>query len=230
MKNIIAVILISFLALNTYGQEEEMKPAKERNKESEKGGFKKDHLFTGGGIELSFANTSFVGGANPVIGYSINKWVDAGLGINFSYYSNRHVIYEVYQAGISTGQYIVSDDKERQTILGPIAFARVYPIKFLFVQAQGELNFISQKIIYPDATPNYKTNHTVPSLLVGAGYCSGRQGVGDLFYYISLSVDVLKNKNSPYVEQISNGKVNILPIIRAGLQIPLFQGKGKRDY
>lgn len=220
MKNIIAVILISLLALNTYGQDEEMKPRKEKESQSE-GGFQKDHLFTGGGIELSVANSTFVVGASPVLGYSINKWLDAGIVLNFSYLSDRHITY--YDP--NTGLYYSSDDKLHRTDFGPGAFVKFYPLKFLFIQAQGEVNFASQKIIYPNSLPNDKTHTTAPSLLIGAGYCSGREGVGDMFYYISLSVDVLNDRNSPYVEQISNNKLNKLPILRAGIQIPLFQGR-----
>lgn len=194
----------------------------QENENEEKGPwFKKERLFTGGGLQLSFSNNTFIVGASPVLGYSINKWLDAGISFNFTYYSNRHVVY--YNP--NTGFYFTSDDKLRQTLLGPGAFVRAYPVKFIFVQAQSEMNFISEKLIYADGTPNKKDHFEVPSLLLGAGYCSGREGIGDLFYYISVSIDVLKNKNSPYVEQISNGNVNILPIIRAGLQIPLFQGK-----
>ncbi len=218
MKNVIVLVLACFLSINLFAQEKEMEAV---NESDEKKGFKMENLFTGGGIQLSFSGSTFIAGASPVLGYSINKWLDAGVVVNFTYYSNRHITY--YSPG--TGLYYSSDDKLRQTLFGPGAFVKVYPVKFLFLQAQGEINFISQKIIYADNFPTEKTKYNVPSLLVGAGYCNGRQGVGDLFYYISLLVDVAKDKNSPYVEQISNGKVNILPIIRAGLQIPLFQGK-----
>ena len=216
MKNIIVVILVTFFSLNVFAQDE--------NTET-KHGFKKDHLFTGGGLQLSFSNYTFIGGANPVFGYSFNKLFDAGIGVNFTYASNRHVIYQYVSQGVPTGEYLISDDKAKQTIAGPLAFAKFYPVKFLFIQGQGEANFISQKTIYADGGPIERHHYTVPSLLLGAGYCSGRENVGDFFYYLSVSLDVLKRKNSPYVEEISNGHINILPVIRAGLQIPLFQGR-----
>ena len=218
MRIFVALILSVALSVSLHAQEKEMETVDENE---EKRGFRKENLFTGGGIQLSFSGSTFIGGARPGLGYSINKWLDAGGGINFTYFSNRHITY--YSPG--TGLYYSSDDKLRQTLFGPGVFARVYPVKFLFLQAQGEMNFISQKIIYAANYPSEKTNYNVPSLLVGAGYCNGREGVGNLFYYLSLMVDVIKDRNSPYVEQISNGKVNMLPIIRAGLQIPLFQGR-----
>ena len=219
MKNIIAVMLISLLAFNTYGQEEEMKPTKERNEDSEKGGFKKDHLFTGGGVDLSFSSYDFVIGASPILGYSFNKWFDAGIGINFTYISEREAYVDAYGNEYATG------NKIHQTDIAPIAFARFYPLKFLFIQAQGEQNIITQKYISGSGLPSEKQKFDATSLLLGAGYCSGRQGVGDFFYYISLSVDVLKNRYSPYVQRALNGDVNILPILKAGIQVPLFQGR-----
>lgn len=224
MKKIFVLIVISFFTVNMNAQEKKTEKEEETAEETPRSGFKKENLFTGGGIQLSLSSSTFIIGASPVLGYSINKWLDAGILLNFTYYSNRHVTY--YSRG--TGLYYISDDKLKQTVLGPGIFAKFYPLKFLFIQAQGELNFISERFIYANGQPTDKTNYTVPSLLVGAGYCSGRQGIGDLYYYVSLLFDVAQNSNSPYVEQILNGKVNVLPILRAGLQIPLFQGKRGR--
>ena len=184
-------------------------------------GFKKENLFTGGGITLSFGSNGTVLGLSPVFGYSIAKWIDAGLGVNFVYSSNRHVTY--YYP--STGQYFVSNDKLKQTTIGPAAFVRLYPVRFLFAHAQGEINFINQKFIYADGYPAEKVSTSAPSFLVGGGYCNGREGTGSLFYYVSILFDIAKDKNSPYVEQVSDGDVNVLPIIRAGIQVPLFQGR-----
>ncbi len=184
-------------------------------------GFKKENLFTGGGVTLSFGSNGTVLGISPVFGYSIAKWVDAGLGVNFVYSSNRHVTY--YNP--NTGQYFISDDKLKQTTIGPAAFVRLYPVRFLFAHAQGEINFVNQKLIYADGFPTEKRSTSAPSFLVGGGYCNGREGTGSLFYYVSILFDIAKDPNSPYVENLSNGDVNVLPIIRAGIQVPLFQGK-----
>ena len=224
MKKVVVVLALisSFYAAKAQDEKE--------FRDEKKGGFKKENLFTGGGIELSFSGSSFLGGASPVLGCSINKWLDAGIGLNFTYYSNRHVVYEVRdQNNIPTGQYIYSDDKQRRTVLAPLAFVKAYPLKFLFVQAQAEQNFISQKLIFDNRDPSQKENLSAFSFLVGAGYCSGREGPGSLFYYVSIMLDVAKNKNSPYVEQTASGNINLLPIIRAGFQIPLFQGRRNRD-
>ena len=223
MKNIILIIATSLLSLQGFAQYREPEEHREPEEERE-GGFKKDHLFTGGGIQLSYSGYSFVVGASPVIGYSFTKWFDAGIGLNFTYISSRQAEQDQF------GDIYTTGDKVRQTDIAPIVFARLYPLKFLFVQAQGEQNFISQKYIYGgNSIPDEKIKYSVTSLLLGAGYCSGREAVGDLFYYISWSFDVLKDRRSPYVQQVANGSVSILPILRAGIQIPLFQGGGRRD-
>ena len=187
-------------------------------------GFKKENLFTGGGITLSFSNYGTVVGATPVFGYSLAKWIDAGILFNFIYASDRHA---TYTDGINN---YYSDDKVRKTLMGPGAFLRFYPVRFLFVQVQGEKNFIREKIIFAANSPYnysrvpYLINKVSPaSFLIGGGYCQGREDSGDMFYYVSLMFDIAKNVNSPYVEQISDGSVNVLPIIRAGIQIPLFR-------
>ncbi len=182
-----------------------------------KGKFKKENLFTGGGAIVSVGSYSTVLGASPVLGYSITKWLDAGVVFNFTYASSRYV----YSNGL------VSDDKIRETDFGPGIFARVYPLKFLFLNVQAEQNFISQKRIFANSpTEKYKTSAT--SLLLGIGYAGGREGIGDMYYYISIMGDFSGNKNSPYVGISESGKAVITPIFKAGLQIPLFQGKGNR--
>jgi hypothetical protein len=218
---IVLALISSFYAANAQDEE--------KSGDEKKGGFKKENLFTGGGLTVSFSSYSTVLGASPVLGYSITKWLDAGIVFSFNYGADRHVTYYVQNNPPNPGYYITTDDKLRQTVFGPGVFARAYPLKFLFVQVQGEQNFINQKIIYDNGSPSSKTSFSATSLLVGAGYCNGREGSGSLFYYVSIMADVAKNRNSPYVEETTGGNINILPIIRAGLQVPLFQGKRNRD-
>lgn len=202
MKKIILVV--SVLALTTtslFAQKE---------KEEEKKGFKKENLFTGGSVSLAFYNNTFLIGASPVLGYSINKWVDAGIVVNYSYTSYRDYGF-------------VYNDKLRQKVYGGGTFIKLYPVRFLFAQAQFEHNSIDQKYI-PDIgdIQTYKTDAN--SFLVGGGYTTGRYGLGgDMFYYLAVLFDVSGNVNSPYTD--SHGRS--IPIIRGGIQIPLFQGSSK---
>lgn len=187
--------------------------------DSGSGGFQKNRLFTGGGLTLSFGNQSTVLGLHPVFGYSVTNWLDAGVAFNFVYQGVRHVTY--YNP--NTGAYFGSDDKLRQFTYGPGVFVKVYPVQFLFLQAQAEYNFISEKLIFDNGAPTQKDRTEALSFLVGAGYSGGRIAATNIFYYVSILLDVQKDRRSPYVEITRNGNVNMLPIIRAGLQIPLFQ-------
>lgn len=216
MKKVLIVLVLMCGFYSAFAQDEN-EPYEET-----KGRFKKENLFTGGGATLSIGSYSTVLGASPVFGYSINKWIDAGIVFNFTYASSRDVYYDPY-----TGRYYVSDDKARQTVFGPGVFARFYPLKFLFINVQAEQNFITNKTIYANG-PTVKDNYSATSLLLGIGYSGGRQGVGDLYYYISLMGDFSGNKNSPYVGISESGKAVITPIFKAGLQVPLFQGRKYR--
>ena len=102
-------------------------------KEEKKGGFKKENLFIGGDITLGFSNLYTALGASPYFGYSLNKYLDVAASFNFTYTSQRDIVFY--------------GDKVRQTQYGPGAFVRVYPLKFLFAQAQFEHNFIKFKYL-----------------------------------------------------------------------------------
>ena len=201
MKRIIlSLLLVSTLALTTNAQDEEPKK-----------GFKKENLFTGGSVSLSFFNNTFLIGANPVFGYSITNWADLGLVVNYISTSYR--------------DYSQLGDKLKQQQYGGGAYLRLYPIKFLFAQGQWEHNFIKQKYVPPSgATQKYPSIES-NSLLVGGGYSTGRQGRGGgPFYYVSILFDVSGSVNSPYTDALGRA----IPIFRAGIQVPLFQGWSRR--
>jgi hypothetical protein len=185
--------------------------------EAEKG-FKKENLFTGGSVTVSFFNHQTLLGANPILGYKIANWVDAGLAFNFLYSGAR--------------DYNEFNDKIRQTTYGPGIFTRLYPVSFLFAQAQYEHNYSTLKYIAAPGSINYidgKIKTSANSLLLGAGFAQGRSEGNNTFYYISVLFDVLKNINSPYVNVVYNPnnptqqRITMTPVIRAGFNIALFQ-------
>ncbi|MEO7394509.1 MAG: hypothetical protein ABIU11_06155 [Chitinophagaceae bacterium] len=204
MKKIITLLFLA-LCINSFAQDTD------ETKEEAKG-FKKEKLFTGGSVNAGFSSQSTILGITPQFGYSLTNWADAGITFNLNYTSVRD--YQDY------------GDKLRQTIYGPGAFIRLFPVKFLFASAQYEYNMIHLKYIPVNNTgytPN-KTNLTASSLLVGGGYSGGRERGSNTYYYISVSWDVLGDANSPYIDGLGRGN----PIIRAGYNIGLFQGK-RRD-
>ena len=177
--------------------------------EEKKSFFKKENLFTGGSVGVGFGQGTFSLGLGPYFGYSLNKYIDVAASFNYNYVSQRDPN---------------STLKVRQSILGPGAFVRLFPINGLFAQAQYEYNFVQLKAIYGvPGYPNQIEKYKVQSTLIGGGYASGRDGVGSPYYFFSVLFDVANNELSPYRDNF--GRKN--PIIRTGVNIPLFQGKSR---
>lgn len=181
----------------------------------ERKGFKKENLFAGGSVSLSFGSNFFLGGVNPMLGYNLTKWADAGVVVNYIYSSYK--------------DYYAYNDKLHQNLIGGGAFVRLFPVRFLFLQGQIEQNFINQKYIPSSGGDEEKYKADATSFLVGAGYTTGRQpGMGGAYGYFSLLVDVMNDKNSPYIDNSSiDNSGSKIPIIRAGLIVPLFQGQSR---
>lgn len=191
-----ALVLFAMIATSASAQEE-----KEKRK-----GFQKDKLFTGGTVALGFGSGSTSLGIGPYFGYSLNKYLDVAVSLNYSYISQRDVPYY--------------GDKIRQSVIGPGVFARVYPVKFLFAHAQFEENFVKVKYLPYGGSPSSSQSVNAPSFLIGPGFAQGRESDNNTFYYISVLFDVAKNKNSPYVDELGR----TTPIFRAGINIGLFGG------
>ena len=171
----------------------------------------KENLFTGGSISLAFYNNTFLVGASPVLGYSITNWADLGIVVNYNYTSYR--------------DYQVFNDRLRQKNYGAGAFVKLYPIRFIFVQAQYEYNLLRLKYIPPNSGTEVKDKAEAGSFLIGGGYTTGRYGRGGApHFYLAVLFDILNNTNSPYTDAYGR----TIPIIRGGIQIPLFQGRGGR--
>ena len=205
MKKIIftALVLITSVGF-VFAQDEE-------EEEKEKMPFK-ETLFTGGSVSLAFFNNTFLIGASPVLGTSVTNFIDLGIVANYNYTSYRDISF--------------FNDRLRQTVYGGGVFTKIYPVRFLFAQAQVEHNMIRQKYIPGGGSPNTISNSDATSFLVGGGYTTGRYGRGGQpFYYIAVLFDLSDNINSPYTDAYGR----TIPIIRAGLQVPLFQGQQRRD-
>src|SRR5215831_10296450 len=151
-------------------------------------GFDKSKLFFGGNFGLSFGDYSFIN-ITPQVGYRFNKFFAAGAGLNFLYSSIR------YRYSPSTYDY-----KDNYGVAGLNIFGRVYPIDYIFVQLQPELNYTWGKEIYYNGSPEAKLpGEFIPSLLGGAGGAipAGRSGA----FIIMVQYDLLQNNRSPYGKQ-----------------------------
>ncbi len=202
-------LFLFFIAL-TFQANAQLNTENKTEKNAPKG-FQKDRLFTGGNANVAFSNYYTVLGISPQIGYSLTDWLDAGISINFNYTSQR--------------DYSVSGDKLRQTVYGPGAFVRIFPVNFLFATAQYEYNIIRQKYISAySGTPDEIDWVGASSFLVGGGFSGGRENGGNSYYYLSIMWDVGGDFNSPYTDGFNRSN----PIIRGGYNIGLFQGKKRR--
>lgn len=169
----------------------------------EKKGYKQEQLFIGSGINLGFFN-GFVLGLNPEIGYSFNKFIDAGVSINFSYI---------------TQNYTNAPITDRYLTVGGGPYLRIWPVNMLYLGGQLEYNRISysQK---QSGTIASRIGYNAPSLLVGGGY--GSRFIGQSQFYTSIMVDVLKDPKSPYVDQFNRS----LPVFRTAF---LFYLRPKKE-
>ncbi len=181
---ILFFLSVSFFIKNTYAQFEE------------KGKFKKENIFIGGSLNVGLSTGVFQIGANPEIGYSITNFLDAGIVTNLIYGS----INADYNEGV----------KQSSFNYGAGLFTRIYPLDFLFVQAQAEHNWISYRLKDELNNATFKNTLQSNSILAGIGY--GRRNIGQGGSYIVLLFDLSKNLNSPYIDVYGNS----VPILRGG--------------
>lgn len=171
--------------------------------DNERPGFKKENIFLGGAISLGFGSGSFAVGANPEVGYSIAKWLDAGFIFNINYYSQTYYDY------LGPNQ----DLKSTSFNYGAGVFTRIYPVPFLFLQLQPEYNWISYTDKYADIIN--KSTVGAASFIGGIGY--GQRIIGQGSYFFMIGLDLMTNKYSPYLD----GYGHPYPIIRGGFDIYL---------
>jgi hypothetical protein len=155
--------------------------------------FKKENIFIGSALNLGFSSGIFQLGANPEIGYSITNWLDAGISTNINYTSFRYPGYS-----------------NRVFNYGGGSFVRIWPVRFLFLSALPEYNWITITTKYTNGIPSYKQKFNAGSMLLGAGY--GTRIVGQGYSYFAIMFDAMKNTNSPY----RDAENRALPIFRAG--------------
>lgn len=174
MKRILLTALMTAAFIGAFAQDEE----------SSSKGFQKDKLFVGGNFGLTFGSYTLIN-ISPQVGYRFNNTLAAGLGINGQYISQK------FYDGSGNDLY-----RTKYGIVGLNIFGRVYPVDFLMLQVQPELNYSFGSLT------DYNTNRTtkedaliVPSLLLGGGLVmpSGRGSI-----IVSIFFDALQKERSPY--------------------------------
>jgi hypothetical protein len=181
-------------------------------KEKKKVRFKMENFFTGGSVGAGFGEGVFQLGVGPHFGYTLVKdYIDVAVSLNYLY----------------TTQRFDSDPAVlRQSVIGPGGFVRIFPVNFFYLMGQYEHNFIKYRLKSNNSAfyPNTVLKLQAPSMLVGGGISQGREGSDEMYFYFSVLVDVGKNVNSPYTDEFNR----IIPILRTGVNIPLFKNRKDR--
>jgi hypothetical protein len=194
MKTLLIILTLGAISLSSVGQDDEGASHK----------FRRDNIFLGGSIGLGLGNGGFSAGANPEIGYSFARWLDAGVSTNFNYFS--------YQAEYNNGI------RQRSFNYGAGIFARLYLIEGFFVQVLPEFNRINtnfKDLRAGNIGSEYRMKLEAPSLLLGVGY--GSRTIGSTNFYTILMFDAGTNTNSPYIGYLGSK----LPILRTGFNFYL---------
>ncbi|RCW93295.1 alpha-ketoglutarate decarboxylase [Winogradskyella arenosi] len=131
------------------------------------------HMEYGGGIGLNFSDGYFSAFVAPNALYRFNPYVATGIGLNYSYSSQK----DIYKS----------------TVLGGSLIALVNPIKEIQLSAEFEQLHVSRN--YDNRyVGNADEDYWYPALFLGAGYSSGNVTIG-------IRYDVLYDKDkSIYTE------------------------------
>lgn len=179
MKKYVLVLMVVIAAAQNI-------QAQDDPEQAEKKGFDKSKLFFGGNFGLGFGTNTFVN-VSPQVGYRFNDYLAAGVGVNFNYYSYKYYNYD------GSNLY-----RESLGYSGLNVFGRVYPIKFILIQAQPELNYSwGSRKFYDGSDKERLSGQFVPSLLIGGGAAipmGGRNGA----LLLMMQYDVLQESRSPY--------------------------------
>jgi hypothetical protein len=204
MKKILSAICFLIIASHAMAQF----TRQDDNIDPDNFGFNKRSLFVGGTLGVGASNNSFTAGATPEIGFTVKEWLDIGALININYYAQS----------ADPNFYYNYNTRTRTLAYGVGAFARIYPINFLFVQVQPEINFTNTNYKDFSVSPAQKYSYQTQaaSLLTGIGY--SQRIAGESNFYIAVLIDVLNNPNSPYRDAYTN---TIQPIFKAGFDFYL---------
>lgn len=194
MRFLITIVSIVALSISCFAQKEEESSHQ----------FRRDNIFIGSSIGLGLGNGGFSAGANPEIGYSVSKLIDAGISTNFNYFAYR----AEYNGGI----------RQRSFNYGGGVFVRVFPISGFFLQVLPEYNWVNTNFKDLNAGSigsEYHLKREAPSLLLGIGY--GSRMIGNTNFFTVLMIDAGTNTNSPYIDTYGAK----LPILRTGFNFYL---------
>lgn len=135
--------------------------------------FNVNRLTFGGGLGLQFGDYTVVNVA-PQVGYDFNRYLNAGAGFTYTYYKNKE-----------------NGWKETNSYLGFNVYGKVYPIPYVVLSVQPEINRMWRTQEQRATHTKTKEEEFVPVFLVGGGLRLG--SVTAMIQY-----DVAQDDNSPY--------------------------------
>jgi len=173
MKRILLFVFCALAVTSLHAQEEEVPDKK----------FDPNNLFFGGSLGLSFGTYTLVN-VTPQVGYRFNRYLAAGAGINFIYSSAHY-------------QNYIPEYREEYGVVGLNIFGRVFPIQYIFLQLQPEVNYTWGNLKFYDGTEEQKLKGKfIPSLLGGLGGMIPTGARGGFF--IMAQYDLLQETRNPY--------------------------------
>ena len=128
------------------------------------------------GLSLSRYYSSFNFG--PQVGYQLNNHLMLGAGVK--YYYNKMRAYQYNQ------EYLYKNN-----LLGANLFGYVYPVQFLTIFAQPEINHLWSNYRNKVTGESTKSSGFVPSVVVGGGLRLGRS-------HVTINYDLVQHINSPH--------------------------------
>lgn len=131
-------------------------------------------LRLGANLGLSLSSNYTHLGLGPQIGYQFNQYFMAGTGINYYYSRTKLSTYE-----------------SKNNLLGLNFFGYLYPVHFVTIFAQPEINYIWSKLTYSSSEVVNTSNGFVPSLIVGAGFRLG-------YTHVTLNYDLVQHHDSAH--------------------------------
>ncbi|MCM5529373.1 hypothetical protein [Parasegetibacter sp. NRK P23] len=174
MKKVVSFAVL-FCLLSTVLSAQDNEDGEEPTK-----GFDRSKLFGGGNFGLGFGSSNTFINISPQLGYRFTDHVAAGAGVNFIY--NK-----VNFGGI----------EDKLGFAGLNVFGRLYPLKYIILHAQPELNYSWGKFkdLGNNITQKYEGKF-IPSMLVGGGanIPTGGNGAFTIMYLY----DLVDDARSPY--------------------------------
>ena len=175
------LILVAFIAnaqYSTYGTSQQRR--QQETVETKKSGFDSRKLTFGGGFGLQFGDYTVINIA-PQVGYDFSKYVNAGVGLNYTHYNESYTYFDRM--------------KETSNYFGINVYGKLYPVPYIVLMVQPEANRMWQSVKNKRTGEKWTEEKFVPVVIVGGGVRLGP--ITAMIQY-----DVVQDNRSPYGDNI----------------------------